>query len=133
MTDLFGGSLDFMFEPMYSALPSVKAGKVVALAITTPARSPLLPEIPTMAEAGLSGFHMENWQGLIGPADMPESIVNLLNATVNKALADPTIKAQMLAQGNELGGGAPAYFAALVKAETERWGKVVRANGIVPE
>ncbi len=133
MTDLFGGHLDFMFEPMYSALPSTQAGKLRALAITSVSRSPLVSEIITMEEAGFPGFHMENWQGLIGPADMPEAIVRLLNATVNKALADPAIKAQMLAQGNEIGGGTPEQFAALVKTESERWGKIVRANGIVQE
>jgi len=130
---LMGNQLDFVFEPMYSAMPSMKAGRLRALAITSEHRSPVAPDIPTMAEAGLPGFHIENWQGLIGPAGMPAATVQLLNATINRALADRDIRAQMLAQGNEIGGGSPDQFAALVKAESERWRAVIAANGIQPE
>lgn len=133
MVDLMGGQLDFVFEPMYSAVPSVRAGKLRALAITSQARSPLMPEVPTMPEAGVPGFHMENWQGLIGPAGLPTALVATLNAAVNKALADPTIKAQMLSQGNKIGGGTPEQFAAFVRSETERWAAVVARNRIVAE
>jgi len=130
---LMGNQLDFVFEPMYSAMPSMKAGRLRALAITSEHRSPVAPDIPTMAEAGLPGFHIENWQGLIGPAGMPAATVQLLNATINRALADRDIRAQMLAQGNEIGGGSPDQFAALVKTESERWRAVIAANGIQPE
>jgi tripartite-type tricarboxylate transporter receptor subunit TctC len=84
-----------------------------------------------MAESGVPGFVMENWQGLIGPAGMPAGIVRQLNAVVNKALADPAIKAQMLSQGNEIGGGTPQQFEALVRSETAKWAEVVRHNNIV--
>jgi tripartite-type tricarboxylate transporter receptor subunit TctC len=131
--DLMGGQLDFVFEQMYSALPSVRAGKLRALAITSRQRSPLLPNLPTMDESGMAGFHIENWQGLVGPAGMPPTVVASLNAMVNAALADPTIRAQMLSQGNELGGGSPADFSALVRAETARWAAVVARNRIVVE
>ncbi len=120
-----------MFEPMYSAVPSVKAGKMRALAITSKDRSPMMPDVPTMSEAGVPGFVMENWQGLVGPADMPADIVRQINASVNKALADPTIKAQMLSQGNVIGGGTPQQFEALVRSETAKWAEVVRHNKIV--
>jgi len=133
VVDLMGGQLDLVFEPMYSAVPSVKAGKLRALAITSEQRSPLMPEVPTMSEAGVPGFHVENWQGLIGPAGLPRAIVATLNATVNKALADPAIRAQMLGQGNEIGGGTPEQFAAFVRSEAERWGAVVTRNKIVAE
>lgn len=131
MVDLIGGQLDFMFEPMYSAVPSVQAGRMRALAITSTNRSPMMPDVPTMAESGVPGFVMENWQGLIGPAGIPAHIVRQLNASVNKALADPTIKAQMLSQGNEIGGGTPQQFEALVRSETAKWAEVVRHNKIV--
>jgi tripartite-type tricarboxylate transporter receptor subunit TctC len=131
--DLMGGQLDFSFELMYSAMPSVKAGKLRALAITSEKRSPLAPDIPTMIEAGVPGFHMENWQGLVGPAGMPAATVRRINSTVNQALADPAIRAQMLGQGNEIGGGTPEQFAALVQSESERWRKVIVANKIVAE
>jgi tripartite-type tricarboxylate transporter receptor subunit TctC len=83
-----------------------------------------------MAEQGFPGYEISNWQGFIAPAGTPRPIIMLLNEVTNKALADPTIKAQMLAQGNELGGGTPEMFAAHIKAEAERWGKLVLAAKI---
>jgi tripartite-type tricarboxylate transporter receptor subunit TctC len=132
-TDLMGGQVDMMFEQMYSAAPSIRAGKLRALAITSKTRSPLFPDLPTMAEAGVPGFEVQNWQGLIAPAGTPAALIKLLNETVNKALADPTIKEQMLGQGNELGGGTPEQFAALIKSEADRWGKLVKSANIKPE
>lgn len=132
-TDLMGGQVDMMFEQMYSAAPSIKAGKLRALAITSKKRSPLFPDLPTMAEAGVPGFEVQNWQGLVGPAGLPAPIVKLLNELVNKALADPVISAQMLGQGNELGGGTPEQFATFIKSEADRWGKLVKSADIKPE
>jgi len=132
-TDLMGGQVDMMFEQMYSAAPSIRAGKLRALAITSKTRSPLFPDLPTMAEAGVPGFEVQNWQGLVAPAGTPAALIKLLNETVNKALADPTIKEQMLGQGNELGGGTPEQFAALIKSEADRWGKLVKSANIRPE
>jgi tripartite-type tricarboxylate transporter receptor subunit TctC len=122
-----------MFEQMYAAAPSIRSGKLRALAITSKTRSPLFPEIPTMIEAGVPGFEVLNWQGLVGPAGMPAPLVALLNDAVNKALADPAIKEQMLKQGNELGGGTPQVFASLIAAESQRWGKIVKENNVKPE
>jgi tripartite-type tricarboxylate transporter receptor subunit TctC len=132
-TDLMGGQVDMMFEQMYAAAPSIRSGKLRALAITSKTRSPLFPEIPTMIEAGVPGFEVLNWQGLVGPAGMPAPLVALLNDAVNKALADPAIKEQMLKQGNELGGGTPQVFASLIAAESQRWGKIVKENNVKPE
>jgi tripartite-type tricarboxylate transporter receptor subunit TctC len=132
-TDLMGGQVDMMFEQMYAASPAIKGGKLRALAITSKTRSPLFPDLPTMIEAGVPGFEVQNWQGLVGPAGMPAPIVKLLNELVNKALADPAIKEQMLGQGNELGGGTPEQFAAFIKTEADRWGKLVKAADIKPD
>jgi tripartite-type tricarboxylate transporter receptor subunit TctC len=132
-TDLLGGQVDLMFEQMYAAAPSIRAGKLRALAITSKTRSPLFPEVPTMIEAGVTGFEVQNWQGLIGPAGLPANIVKLLNDHCNKALADPAIRQQMLGQGNEIGGGTPEQFAAFIKSEAARWGKVVKTAHIRPE
>jgi tripartite-type tricarboxylate transporter receptor subunit TctC len=132
-TDLLGGQVDLMFEQMYAAAPSIRAGKLRALAITSKTRSPLFPEVPTMIEAGVPGFEVQNWQGLIGPAGLPANIVKLLNDTCNKALADAAIRQQMLGQGNEIGGGTPEQFAAFIKSEAARWGKVVKTAHIRPE
>jgi tripartite-type tricarboxylate transporter receptor subunit TctC len=86
-----------------------------------------------MIEAGVPGFEVQNWQGLVGPAGLPPAIVKLLNETTNKALVDPSLREQMLSQGNEIGGGTPEQFALLIKSERERWGKVVKAANIKPE
>jgi tripartite-type tricarboxylate transporter receptor subunit TctC len=131
--DLMGGQVDMMFEQMYAAAPSIQAGKLRALAITSKVRSPLFPNVPTMIEAGVPGFEVQNWQGLVVPAGTPAAIINALNATTNKALADPMIREQMLSQGNEIGGGTPEQFAALIKSEAARWGKLVKAANIKPE
>lgn len=132
-TDLLGGQVDMMFEQMYSAAPNLRAGKTRGLAISSKTRSPLFPDIPTMAEAGVAGFEVQNWQGLIGPANMPPAIVKLLNETTLKALADPMIRELMLGQGNEIGGGTPAQFAALIRSEADRWGKLVKSANIQPD
>ena len=132
-TDLMGGQVDMMFEQMYAAAPSIRSEKLRALAITSKKRSPLFPDIPTMIEAGVPDFEVLNWQGLVGPAGMPPAIVALLNDATNKALADSVVREQMLKQGNELGGGAPELFSALINSESQRWGKLVRANNVKPE
>ena len=84
-------------------------------------------------EAGVPGFEVQNWQGLVGPAGLPRDIVAQLNGAVNKALADAAIREQMLSQGNEIGGGTPEQFAALIKSEAARWGKLVKSANIKPE
>lgn len=132
-TDLMGGQVDMMFEQMYAAAPSIRAGKLRALAITSKTRSPLFPDLPTMIEAGVPGFEVQNWQGLIAPAGTPPAIIKVLNEATNKALADPAIREQMLGQGNEIGGGTPEQFALLIKSEAAKWGKLVKAANIKPE
>jgi tripartite-type tricarboxylate transporter receptor subunit TctC len=125
-TDLMGGQVQFMFEQMYAAMPSIKGGKLRALAITSKTRSPLLPDLPTMAEAGYPEVEVQNWQGLVGPKGLPPDIVKYLNTMANKALQEPELKEKILSQGNELGGGSPEDFVALVKSEAPRWSKVVK-------
>lgn len=132
-TDLLGGQVHMMFEQMYAAMPAIKTGKLRPLAITSKARSPLAPEIPTMAELGFPEIEVLNWQGLVGPKGMPTELVKLLNLTANKALQDPELKDRILVQGNEVGGGTPEQFAALIKSESLKWGKVVRDAKIDPE
>jgi tripartite-type tricarboxylate transporter receptor subunit TctC len=132
-TDLMGGQVDCMFEQMYAAMPSVKGGRLRALAITSKTRSPLLPDIPTMGEAGYPAVEVLNWQGIVGPKGLPAEIVRILNAAGNKALQDAEVRDRMLSQGNEIAGGTPEQFAALIKAEAPRWGKVVKDAKIEPE
>jgi len=132
-TYLMGGQVHMMFEQMYAAMPAVKGGRLRALAITSKTRSPLLPDLPTMGEQGYPAVEVLNWQGLVGPKGMSAELIKTLNAACNKALQDPDLREKMLSQGNEIGGGTPEQFAALIKAEAPRWAKVVRAAKIEPE
>ena len=132
-TDLMGGQVESMFEQMYAAMPSIKGGRLRPLAITSKKRSPLFPDIPTMAEAGFPAVEVLNWQGLIGPKGLPPDIIALLNKAGNAALQDKELRELMLSQGNEIAGGTPQDFAALITAERPRWAKVVKDAKIEPE
>ena len=132
-TDLMGGQVHMMFEQMYAAMPSIQGGRMRALAITSKKRSPLLPNIPTMAEQGFPEVEVLNWQGLIGPKGMAAELVKQLNAVCNQALQTAEVKEKIMSQGNEVGGGTPEQFAALIKTEAPRWAKVVRDAKIDPE
>lgn len=131
--DLMAGQVDLMFEQMYSAMPAIQSGRLRPLAITSRTRSTLLPEVPTMAEQGFAAVEVLNWQGLIGPRGMAPELVRRLNAVCNQALQTAEVRDKITGQGNELGGGTPEQFAALIKAEAPRWSKVVRDARIEPE
>lgn len=133
LTDLMGGNVDLMFDQMYSAVPSIKADKIRPLAITSKKRSPLLPNVPSFAELGYPKVEVLNWQGLIAPKGTPKAIIDKLNAAANEALKDPQLRELMLSQGNEIGGGSPAEFATLIKAESTKWSAVVKTANIKPE
>jgi tripartite-type tricarboxylate transporter receptor subunit TctC len=133
LTDLMAGNVTMMFDQMYSAMPSIKGDKLRAIAITSKKRSPLLPNIPTFAEAGYPKVEVLNWQGLIAPKGTPKAIIDKLNAAANEALKDPQLRELMLSQGNEIGGGTPADFATLIKSESAKWSTVVKTANIKPE
>jgi len=133
LTDLMAGNVTMMFDQMYSAMPSIKAEKLRAIAITSKKRSPLLPNIPSFSEIGYPKVEVLNWQGLIAPKGTPKAIIDQLNAAANEALKDPVLRELMLSQGNEIGGGTPADFAALIKSESTKWSAVVKAANIKPE
>ncbi|QWD59623.1 tripartite tricarboxylate transporter substrate binding protein [Polynucleobacter sp. MWH-UH35A] len=133
LTDLMGGNVDLMFDQMYSAVPSIQAGKIRPLAITSKKRSPLLPNVPSFAELGYPKVEVLNWQGLIAPKGTPKAIIDKLNAAANEALKDPQLRELMLSQGNEIGGGSPAEFATLIKSEAAKWSTVVKSANIKPE
>lgn len=132
-TDLMGGQVHMMFEQMYVAMPSIQGGRMRALAITSKKRSPLLPDLQTMGEQGFPEVEVLNWQGLIGPKGMSPALVKQLNAVCNQALQTAEVKEKILSQGNEVSGGSPEQFAALIKTEGPRWAKVVRDAKIEPE
>ena len=133
LTDLMAGNVDIMFDQMYSAVPNIKADKLRPIAITSKKRSPLLPNVPSFSELGYPKVEVLNWQGLIAPKGTPKAIIDKLNAAANEALKDPGIREIMLSQGNEIGGGSPAEFAALIKSESTKWSAVVKMANIKPE
>ena len=118
---------------MYAATPSIRGGRLRPLAITSKSRSPLLPDVPTMGEAGYPAVEVLNWQGIVGPKGLPAEIVRIRNDAGTKALQDTGLRKTMLAQGNEIAGGTPEQFAALIKSEAPRWAKVVKDAKIEPE
>jgi len=133
LMDLMAGNVNMMFDQMYSAMPSIKSGKLRPIAITSEKRSPLLPDVPSFAEVGLPKVKVLNWQGLVAPKGTPKAIIEKLNAAANEVLKDPKLRALMLEQGNEIGGGSPEDFSALIKAESAKWSAVVKTANIKPE
>ena len=110
-------------------LPHVRAGRVRALGVTSLKRSPAIPELPTISEAGVPGYEVTTWSGVIVPAGAPKTIVARLNAEINKALVSPTIKEILAGSGYELVGGTPEQFDAFVKKEFAKWADVVKRSG----
>lgn len=129
VNDLLGNHIAIMFDNMPSAIGHVKAGKLRPLAVTTAQRSPALPDVPTIAEAGVPGYEATSWFGLLAPAKTPAPVVAKLNASILKALADPDVKKKLLEQGAEPAGETPAQFAAFIASETVKWGKIVKQSG----
>ena len=131
MLDLIAGRVSLMFENMPGAVPHIKAGKVRALAQTGERRSPALAEIPTVAEAGVSGYESLSWSGIALPAGAPKEVMARLNREINAILAQPEMRQKLAEQGAEAVGGSPEAFARHVQRERDKWAGVVRAAGIV--
>ncbi|MGH8618669.1 MAG: Bug family tripartite tricarboxylate transporter substrate binding protein [Burkholderiales bacterium] len=129
VVDLIAGQVSFMFDNLASALPNIKAGRVRALAVTTLTRSPLLPALPTMSEAGLKGFDVSTWFGVFAPGGTPPAIADRLNAGIVTALKAPDLRERLAAMGAEPKPDTPEQFAAFVKAELAKYEKVVKASG----
>jgi len=111
----------------------IRAGKLRALAVATDKRFPLLPDVPTVAEAGLPGYDASVWWGLVAPAKTPSDIVRQLNAETNKALANPAIANKLAELGVVVTHGTPEEFAAFIKSQTELWSGVIKSSGIKPD
>ena len=129
MTDLIAGQVQLMFDNLASALTQIKAGKVRALAVTTAKRTPLAPDLPTIAESGLPGFDINTWFGLFVPAKTPQPVVQRLHDEFVKALNAPDVREKMLALGAEPVGNTPAQFAAYIRTESGKYAKVIKASG----
>lgn len=133
LADLLSGEVQVMFSSVVAIVPHIKAGKVRALAVTGKERLALLPELPTLAEAGLKGYEASSWYGILAPAGTPRDIVLKLNAELSKALEQPDVRKSLVAEGAEPKGGTPEAFAAHIRAEKERLGKVIREAKITLE
>lgn len=129
LTDLLGGQVSMIFSSMPPALPLVKTGKIRALGVTSATRSPATPAIPTITESGLPGYEVNNWYGILAPRGTPKEIVSKLNAEIVKILNMPDVKESLAVQGAEPVSGTPEQFAAYIKAETEKWAKIVKYSG----
>jgi tripartite-type tricarboxylate transporter receptor subunit TctC len=129
VNDLLGGQVDIMFDNMPSALPHVKAGKLRALAVTTARRSAELPDVPTVAEAGVPGYEATSWFGLFAPAGTPAPVLARLSASLGKVLNDADVKKKIAEQGGDPHPETPQAFADFIQAETAKWAQVVKASG----
>ena len=129
LTDLISGQVHLMLESQNSITPHAKAGRVRGLAVSGALRSTALPELPTIAEAGVVGYEATTWNGIIAPAGVPKAIIAKLNAEINRALAMPSLREKFAAIGAEPVGGSSAQFAALIKTEHAKWADVIKRTG----
>jgi len=133
LADLLAGQIDLMFETSPTAVPYVKSGKLRALAVTTDKRIASLPDVPTVSEAGLKGFHSVTWVGLAAPTGTPPAVVAKLNAEIQKLLADPAVQKQIMDMSLDVVGGSSADFAKFLKKESDDYAKFVKDNNITPQ
>ena len=128
-TDLIGGQVQVMFDTAVSAIPHVKAGRTRALAVTTKNRSRLLPDLPSLDEAGLKGYDLYGWGGIVGPAGMPAEVTAKLNAEIVKALRQPDVAEKLMTLGSEPGGMTAPEFGRFIQDEAAKWKKLVVSTG----
>ena len=133
ITDLLGGQVDVMFDSITSARPHIQAGKLKALGVTTKTRSTSLPDVPTLAEAGITGYEVSPWFAAFMPAGTPPAIVEKLGKTLNEAMTDPEVKKRLDFIGAEPIGSTPQALGQHLKAETERWTALIKSAGITAD
>ena len=131
LNDTLGGQTQFMFPSLFSALPHIKGGKLKALAIAGPKRSPLLPDVPTMKEAGVDGVEVQQWYGVFAPAKTPKDVVAKLNKVINDVLNDKDVIKRMEDHGADVETSTPEQLGSLVKSELVKWKSVVAKAKIV--
>jgi tripartite-type tricarboxylate transporter receptor subunit TctC len=133
LSDLLSGQVQLMFSSMVAIVPHIKSGRLRALAVTGRQRSPLLPDVPTIAESGWPGYEAGSWYGLLAPAGTPREMVMRINAETVKALKLPAVRDHLASEGAEPIGGTPEEFAAHIRTEIARMGKVIRDGHIKME
>lgn len=133
MTDVVGGQVDMMFTDVASGMPFVKSGQMRAIAVSTAKRSELLPELPSMAEAGVKDFDLISWNGYFGPAELPTEVVTKVNAAINQIVNDADTKKRLSALGFDAFSGTQQEFAAFVAEQLKLWQSLIQGAGIKPE
>jgi tripartite-type tricarboxylate transporter receptor subunit TctC len=133
VTDLLGGQINVMFGPAETVMPHVKSGRLRALAVTSAERFAVLPELPTVAESGVPGYSAVGWFGLFAPAGTPKDLVEKISADANQVLRDPEVKKAMVAAGAEASPDTPQEFGRFVHSEMDKWTKLMKERGIVPQ
>ncbi len=129
LTDVMSGQVDVMFDTTLSAMPFVKAGKLKALGLTSPVRSPAAPDVPTIAESGLPGYEVFAWNGVFVPTGTPKAVVQQLNDQIRRAMLLPQVKDKFSAQGFAASWNSPENFGVFVKNEVDKWTRTVKASG----
>ena len=133
MTELLAGQIQMSFASLISSLPHIKQGRLRALGVTSLQRAPSLPELPTISEAGLKGYEITVWQGMVAPAGTPQPVIAQLNRQIASILQAPETRERLAAQGLESAASTPEQFGAHIAAEVAKWTKVIKQAGIVPD
>ena len=128
-TELIAGQIQMMFIGVHSSIPLIKTGRLRGLGVTSTRRSDLIPELPTLDEAGLRGFQVYTWYGVLGPAGMPRPVVDTLNAAIAKGMSDEAVRQRLATQGLDVVTGTPEQFGEALVREINTWGKVVKQSG----
>jgi tripartite-type tricarboxylate transporter receptor subunit TctC len=130
VTDVMGGQIQLAFAPFPAAVPQIKSGRLRVLGVTSAQRSPVLPEVPTVAESGLPGYSAASWFAVLGPAKMPQNVITIVNRDTNDVLTKPEVKAAFAADGTEPAGGTPEQLRDSMRSGIAQWGKLVRDLGV---
>jgi tripartite-type tricarboxylate transporter receptor subunit TctC len=131
--DLLAGRTAMIFDTITAVRAHVKAGTLRGIAVTTLKRSSSMPELPTIAESGLPGYDASTWGGILAPAGTPKDVVTKLNGAINAALRQEDVRSRLSGAGIEIQGGTPGEFGDVIKAEIDKWGRIVKEAGIQPE
>ena len=132
LTDLLGGRISFVFSPIGLAIPMVKEKRLLALGVTPAARSPALPDVPTIAEAGVPGFDFDTWYGIFAPGTTPPALVAQISADIAKAIASPEVRERFATRGAVPKSSSPEAFDRFVRSEIDKLGKLIKAAGVRP-
>jgi tripartite-type tricarboxylate transporter receptor subunit TctC len=130
LSDLLGGHINVMFSPAQTVMPQIQAGNLKALAVTSPKRSQSVPGLPTISESGIPGYSAVGWFGIFAPSKTPSNIVSKISADIDRVLKTPQVRKEMLDRGIEPSGGTSEEFAELIKADQQKWSRLIQDKNI---